>query len=753
MRSAEFRRIVESIKVAIAMTDGKGAITFSNVMFAELVGREERDLVGTSLADIFAEDDRKRVQQNVGRIGEGKAASAIFEGRVNGAEGERWVQIVMQPALDNRDQPGGTVALLHDIGAQRDTEQALYVLTARLLALAEASPVAAMIESAAGDVEMVNEAFLHLLGLEDAPQSFMGLPADGVLGRSKAIDGKSIGKARAKKRGNPTIELNLPEGAKMVLERQPIIVEGEASGGVWSPQKETSSESAAKGAAEVALIEKIGEELSRAMDGITAIAMRAQQMDFDQELVDHFQRIRLSTENAMAAIGDLVDFSNLSGNIVLRKADFALRTALSRLLGRLLIEAEEKNCRLRLKIEQDVSDNLVGDVERLEMIVKNLLESAVALLPGAEITLQITPEYVTAAGIQISFSIVYSDEGETKPTTMAGAESGMRIAVARFMVTAMGGKLAVAAHPVVGEALYAFTIEFPVRPPSEPIARPKYVSLVGMPALIVSGNPQQRHHLAELLRGWRMLPIEADNAPVALALLERLHLEGNPIPLVILSNRLGAQDGFLLAFRLRHHPRLSSSILMMLATEGRPGDAMACRENGIAAYMRYPVNDEQLNQAIQAVTGAAADLDSTVITTLVTRHSLREHRKGATILLVDPSRDSQLLAAHFLGREDCSVVVAQDRDEALSALDQDVYDVVLVDTSLEGLQGDGAAQLLRQRMRHPDAARLIAITDEHSAAFDKAKRAIGFTSTLAKPFRKDDLHSVVETLVKSPIEA
>ena len=42
-----------------------------------------------------------------------------------------------------------------------------------------------------------------------------------------------------------------------------------------------------------------------------------------------------------------------------------------------------------------------------------------------------------------------------------------------------------------------------------------------------------------------------------------------------------------------------------IAAEGRPGDAIACRENGISAYMRYPINERQLNEAIVAVTGAS----------------------------------------------------------------------------------------------------------------------------------------------------
>jgi CheY-like chemotaxis protein len=191
---------------------------------------------------------------------------------------------------------------------------------------------------------------------------------------------------------------------------------------------------------------------------------------------------------------------------------------------------------------------------------------------------------------------------------------------------------------------------------------------------------------------------------------------------------------------------------MMLATEGRPGDAIACRENGIAAYMRYPIADRQLNEAIVAVTGASVDADETP--TLVTRHSLREHRKGATVLLVDPGRDSQILAAHILGREDCSVVVAQDLKEAFASLEQDLYDIVLADTSLAGLDREDAARVLRSRIsRDADKTILVAVSFDHSPAYRSAKRAIGFDATLAKPFRKDDLLGLLESLGRVAAEA
>jgi PAS domain S-box-containing protein len=752
MTPDDFKRIVESLGVPMAIADARGAIVFANLAFTKFTGRERGALPNLSLASLFSAGDRKRIQQNIARVGEGKAASAFVDAQLEspGATGA-WVQIAFQPALDSRDKANGVIAVLQDIGPQRETERALNLSGARLLALAETSPAGAMIENAAGEIELANEALCRLLDIKSAPQSLAGLPVRDALSRSPLLDPKALEKALKKPGEGASFAIRLDRGRTVALEREPLVVDDEPSGAVWITREEASGESGAKGAAHIALIEKIGMELSVAMEGLSAIAIRAQQMEFDAALVEHFQSIRRSTESAMAAIGDLVDFSKMSGGVVLHKTEFALRAALADLIARVGPNAEEHGCRLRIKVEQDVSDTLEGDVERLQLVMKNLLDNAFALLPGHEVTLQITPEYVTESGIQLSFSVTATAEPGHHPAATVSADAGMGVAVAKFMVAAMGGKLAIATRPS-GDALYAFTLEFPVRPSPPAPARATYVSLVGLPVLVVSGDPEQRLQVTNLLRGWRLIPLEADNAAMAMALLERLREEGSPIPLVILANRLPVQDGFLLAFRIKNDGKFRSTLVMMLASEGKPGDAIACRENGIAAYMRYPINDRQLNEAIVAVTGASVDSDETP--TLVTRHSLREQRKGATILLVDPSRDSQILAAHILGRRDCSVVVAQDLTEALAALDQDVYDIILVDTSLVGLGGDDAATLLRSRIaRDPDKASFVAASLEHSPAYRAAKTAIGFNTTVAKPFRKDDLLALLASLGRLPVEA
>jgi PAS domain S-box-containing protein len=738
MATEDFRRIFESLRLPVAGADAAGAIAFANAAFVELAAPPDGGLAGMDFASLFAAADRQRLQQNIARVGEGKSAGASLEARLARAE-DRWVSVALQPWLDSKDMASGVVAIVQDIGPQRETEAALNLAIARLLALTEASPAAKMVETGAGDVELANEAFCRLLAIESAPQSLSGMTVQAALARSPHVDAAALARLRESPDAAWSLELPLAGGRSATLDRHPFRVDEAFAGAVWTTREEGGIRGE-KGAAQAALIEKIAEELSVAVEGLGTLSIRAQGNDMDPAFIEHCHGIRASTEAAMAAIGDLVDFSRMSGGIVLRPRAFMLRAALAELIARIVPRAEERGGRLRIKVEQDVSDALEGDVERLQLVLRNLLDGAFAAAPGAEIMLHVTPEYTTGNAIQLSFAVAVAG-ASTPGAPRVSPEAGMGVAVAKYMVAAMGGRLAITARPAT-EPLYAFALEFAVRPAPPAPPRASHATLVAMPVLLVSADAKQRESLAALLRKWRMLPFEADNAPMALALLERQRQEGSPTPLVILSNRLPVQDGFLLAFRIRNHRHFAATLIMMLASGGKPGDAIACRESGISAYMRYPVSDQQLNEAIMAVTGAAAAADEAP--TLVTRHSLREQRKGATVLLVDASRDSQIRAAHILGRE-CSVVVATDLAGAHAALEQDTYDLVLVDTALEGLGGEDAGRRLRGRIaRDPAATRMVALSAAHSDAFREASLAQGFDATLAKPFRREELLALVK---------
>ena len=198
MASEDFKRIFESLRVPVVVADAKGAVAFANAAFVELAAQDARTLPGVELASLFVAGDRRRLLQNIARVGEGKAASAFLDAQLS-PHGivTRWVSVALQPWLDAKDKAAGVVAVLHDIGAQRETESALNLVSARLLSLAEASPMAMMVETEPGDIELVNEPFCRLLGLESAPQSLSGLTVAEVLARSTMIEARDVEKLRA----------------------------------------------------------------------------------------------------------------------------------------------------------------------------------------------------------------------------------------------------------------------------------------------------------------------------------------------------------------------------------------------------------------------------------------------------------------------------------------------------------------------------------------------------------------------------
>src|ERR1700730_18048691 len=110
----DFKRIIESLKIAVAIADAKGAIVFANTAFTQLTGRWRGALQNVSLASLFAAGDQKRIQQNIARVGEGKAASAFVDAELTheGNPDGKWVQIAFQPALDTRDKAAGVIAVL-----------------------------------------------------------------------------------------------------------------------------------------------------------------------------------------------------------------------------------------------------------------------------------------------------------------------------------------------------------------------------------------------------------------------------------------------------------------------------------------------------------------------------------------------------------------------------------------------------------------------------------------------------------------
>jgi CheY-like chemotaxis protein len=132
--------------------------------------------------------------------------------------------------------------------------------------------------------------------------------------------------------------------------------------------------------------------------------------------------------------------------------------------------------------------------------------------------------------------------------------------------------------------------------------------------------------------------------------------------------------------------------------------------------------------------------DSPVVS-LITRHSLREAR----ILLADDSLVNQRLATRLLEKAGHSVVVASNGREAVAALEEELYDVVLMDVEMPIMSGlEATATIRKSEMLNGRHIPIIAMT-AHAMKGDRERYlAAGMDGYVSKPIQPKELYDALE---------
>jgi signal transduction histidine kinase len=329
--------------------------------------------------------------------------------------------------------------------------------------------------------------------------------------------------------------------------------------------------------------------------------------------------IRSSGEALLNIINDILDFSKVeAGRIVLERIPFDLRLVVEEVGELVAQQAEKKGLELALRYPPGVPSRFLGDPGRLRQILLNLAGNAVKFTDQGHVLIEVSadPGPLTPPG-RVTLSVADTGIGippEKQSTvfemfTQADASTtrrfggtGLGLAICKRLVELMGGTIRLQSDLGRGSR---FEVELSLAvDPSAGVPVPQVAHLRALRLLVVDDLDVNRRVLHEQLTAWGLQHECVDSAEAALERLRSACSQGCPFHIALLDHLMPRMDGEELGRRIKSDPELRNTVLLMLTSGTRRGDAQRFLAAGFAAYLTKPVS--RAGHLLSAITHAFA---------------------------------------------------------------------------------------------------------------------------------------------------
>lgn len=131
-------------------------------------------------------------------------------------------------------------------------------------------------------------------------------------------------------------------------------------------------------------------EIRTPMNAICGMAELLEKRDFDREANEYVATIKSSSENLLAIINEILDFSKIdAGKMILHEEPYDICNLLQDVVSIIRFRLREKNVVLEIKADPRIPKMLIGDEVRIRQILLNLLNNAVKFTNRGKITLNV----------------------------------------------------------------------------------------------------------------------------------------------------------------------------------------------------------------------------------------------------------------------------------------------------------------------------------------------------------------------------
>ncbi|TWU55187.1 PAS domain-containing protein [Rubripirellula reticaptiva] len=732
---------------------------------------DPRKAVGKSDADFFSREYARKTfleEKQVMESNESILSQIEYVTFTDGSEG--WSSTTKVALQDKSGRIIGTFGISRDVTEQKQAEQTLAQERDLLKTIINNVPDLIYVKDRAGRFVTANAALLNLLALDSTDQ---------LLGRTDydfsspemacdyVADDQNV--MRSQKPLVDREETHRTEDGNticLLTTKVPLFgSDGEVLGVVGIGHDITKRKRAdedmlaAKEIADKAnraksdFLANMSHEIRTPMNAIIGMTDLVLDTKLDPSQRSFLSMVQESADSLLSVINDILDFSKIeAGKMDLEPRVFEIRESLGDTMKTLGLKAHAKGIELAFRVAPDVPRHAIADIGRFRQVLINLVGNAIKFTQHGEVLVDVrtigtrVPStagqgemievIVRDTGIGISpdkFATIFREfeQADTSTTRKFGG-TGLGLAISSRLAKLLGGEIKIESEVGVGSQ-FSFEVELKPAPVNINDTQQRGVVVVGgTKVLIVDDNETNRLILGEMLGNWGMVPTMAQSGAEALNEMRIAVTAGAPFGIVISDVNMPHMSGYEFISQVRAEAPIGEAPIVILTSGDRDGERELAEKLGVCERLMKPVKQSELFDAIVRVLGVNSP------------EPTREHHpptqtiplEKLRILLAEDNEINQRLAVGLLSKEGHDVTVVADGSLALTMLEKQSFDVVLMDVQMPVMDGYETTRIIREREASSSQRTTIIAMTAHAMKGDREKcLSAGMDEYIPKPVR------------------
>lgn len=779
-RQLQIRGFFDFASVAMALVAPGGDILRTNGAFRRLTGYGLAEVAERTLLQIVLPQYRASLEAGLAHLMAAQCGAFEEEVRILHRDGsELWVSLSLAAIRDEDGKLQGYSLHVTDIRTRKETEAELQRSERRYQELLAQAPIGIFETDTHGGCRYVNDEWSALTGV--SAEQALGSGWASTLHPDDRPEGVRawLDAVRRVSRFQREFRCLRPDGSIVWVAGRaaPVLdVDGRVLGylgsmvditdRVLAEQQLVSAKDAAERAssAKAEFLAKMSHEIRTPMNsviGMTELLLQTR-LSRDQRL--HLELVHESGKGLLRLINDILDFSRVEAHrLTLERMPFDLRQAFALCLRGPTYSARKKGVDLTLRFAAEAPRSVVGDPHRIRQILVNLVGNAVKFTDQGEILVEVDcrPAGTEAA---LNLSLVVSDTGpgiaveEQQRIFKAFAQedtgiarrfggTGLGLTICAQLVELMGGEIRLDSEPGKGSSFHVSVLVERAKEDLLAAAGTGAPGSCGVPelwsppprlngrTLLIQSNATAREVTRNLLESIGLSPLALPGPDEALAAMRLLDPAEAPLSLVIFDPLHCAQSAFAFIDQLRRDQ--PSVGLVCLSAGGSAGLDFG----GDVVQLTKPVLVDELCSAIMAAM-SPEPLEDEPLASASFPPAPPDQRMR--ILVAEDNTTNQLVLFTMLDRMGHSVELVRNGEQVLERLEQEHFDLLLLDLQMPVMGGIEAAERIRQaELRSGARLPILAITAQAMRADRQACLDAGMDDYLTKPLEMAKLHAAL----------